>query len=175
MAWQTPVFDRTEADVYTARTLINKINTSGYSSLTEDEKTLWDSGDLKGCRNVNDLNRIENNCNELATELGLTIETKLDWDYDTTPMSEDIQRICDNVSTIREALLDIVYVSIPVVPELPINDFDKMNDIEEILYIVHDTLHNDLMLWADLDNIGETWAELDYKELYWQNGYLKNE
>ena len=106
MAWQTPVYDRSNEDVEEAKYLINKIKNDGYSSLTASEKTKWDSGTLKGCRNVNDLNRIEGNCVYLSTAFGVTLPhtPKTDWNTQTTPLQSDIQNICDNVSALKTYL-----------------------------------------------------------------------
>ena len=55
-----PVTDRNLMDVNIAKEFISKIQVSGYNSLTDSEKTQWQSG-LKGFLNYTDLNRIEDN------------------------------------------------------------------------------------------------------------------
>lgn len=138
MSWITPIYNRTESDVAYAKLLIDKIKNTGYDSLSVTEKSDWDSG-LKGCRNASDLNRIENNCEYLGNELDLELDVKTDWDYDVTPLEQDIQRICDNVSAIKEAS----GIETNPVPELPINNIYKLNTIEEILALVYGSLQND--------------------------------
>lgn len=176
MAWQTPVYDRTNEDVEEAKYLINKINNEGYSSLNVEEKAKWDSGTLKGCRNYIDLNRIGNNCAYLGSVIGVTLPhtPKTDWDQQTTPLQTDIQNICDNVSALKTYLDGIITVPMPDIPVLPINSFYKLNDIEYILFLIYDT-YNKLMRWSDLDDIQETWDELDAKGIVWQDAYLLSE
>lgn len=176
MAWITPVYDRTDEDLGEAIYLSNKIKTDGYSSLTAEEKTKWDSGNLKGCRNANDLNRIEGNCAYLASLLSVTLPhtPKTNWDNETTPMQTNIQNICDNVSAIKSYFDSIVSVIMPDVPSLPINSFYKLNDLEKILFTIYDS-YNRLMRWSDLDSLNQSWDELDAKEITWQEGYFINE
>ena len=140
MAWQTPVFNRTQKDIYRAKDLINKIKQYGYNSLSSEEKSEWDSG-LKGCRNASDLNRIENNCEYLGDELDLDLDLKNDWDYGTTPLYEDILRILSNINEIKNNLPTPI-PDIPITPDPPINTIDKLNDIELILKLVYDSLQN---------------------------------
>ena len=176
MAWQTPVYDREYSDVEEAKRLINKVKNSGYGSLTQQEKSDWDSGNLKGCRNKNDLNRIENNCAYLSNILGLDLETKTDWDYSTTPLQKDIKRIRNNVLKIKNRIYEIISFETNDVPDLPINTYYKMNNIEHVLYLIYQSLSdNQLMRWHDLDDINETWNQLDNKELLWKNAYILNE
>jgi len=173
MPWIEPVFDRNEDDVSTATRIISEVNANGYSSLSVEDKALFDSG-LKACRNYTDLNRIENNCDYLGNILGLSLITDTSWTVSKTPLESDIQRICDNVDAVKNAMQSIVPVYIPDVPELPINTIYKMNAIEEILYMV-DYVYNQMIRWDDLDEINETWDELDSKQLLWQDYYLKED
>jgi hypothetical protein len=173
MPWIGPVFDRNEDDVSTATRIISEVNANGYNSLSVEDKALFDSG-LKACRNYIDLNRIENNCDYLGNILGLSLTTDTSWTVSKTPLESDIQRICDNVDAIKNAMQSIVPVYIPEVPALPINTIYKMNALEEILYMV-DYVYNQMIRWDDLDEINETWDELDSKQLLWQDYYLKEE
>lgn len=167
-----PVYDRTEQDVAYAKYLRDKIFQSGYDSFTPEEKSVWDSG-LRGCRNVSDLNRIENNCQYLGDLLHLELDTKTDWDYSTTPLQEDIQRICDNVSAIKNKILLTVQVDFPATPELPINNIYKLNTLELILFMANNALDYMYLNFGELSDLNETWAEIDAKQLYWQEGYLE--
>lgn len=173
MPWIDPVYDRNEDDVSTATRIIGEVNANGYSSLSVEDKALFDAG-LKACRNYTDLNRIENNCDYLGNILGLSLTTDTSWTVSKTPLGSDIQRICDNVDAIKTAMQAIAPVYFPDVPSLPINTIYKMNDIEEILYMIYDT-YNHIIRWHDLDDIDETWDELDSKQLLWQEYYLKED
>lgn len=172
MPWIAPVYDRTEQDVTYAKSLRDKIFQSGYDSLTIEEKSMWNS-ELRGCRNVSDLNRIENNCQYLGGLLNLELDTKTNWDYETTPLEEDIQRICDNVSAIKNKILLTVQVDFPATPQLPINNIYKLNTLELILFMANNALDYMYLNFGELSDLNETWAEIDAKQLYWQEGYLE--
>lgn len=171
MSWQAPVYDRSESDLNTAKTIINKVNSDGYDSLEQAEKTLFDAG-LKACRNYTDLNRIENNCDYLAEALDISLDTDTTWTASKTPLEDDILRIRDNVDTIRTTMYNIFPIDTPETPNLPINTIEKMNDLEQILFDVNSVYLN-LMTWSDVDTLDETWSELDAKQLVWQEYYLK--
>jgi len=96
MSWIDLGADRTNTDVDTAITLINKVSSGGYTSLTSSEKALWDAG-LKGCLNYADANNIENNWGYLqdkAEELGhiVSAQLKIDWEIGDMPRVSDWKR-----------------------------------------------------------------------------------
>lgn len=109
------IFDRTEADI------IN--NTS------------------KGQYNSEDLNRVETWCKYLAetlTNYGYKVEitTKINWGELDYPYGEEIERIRNNVNTLKEA-----YFSFTQVPEtLNKIDIDKANKIEKILAEINELI-----------------------------------
>lgn len=131
-----PVTDRNLMDVNIAKEFISKIQVSGYNSLTDSEKTQWQSG-LKGFLNYTDLNRIEANSAEVAEMVGVSLTTpKTNWTMTDIPTRQDFQRIRDNVQRIRAS--NYVHSDTPVTPELPLNRYEKINDIEKILFDVYD-------------------------------------
>lgn len=155
-----PITDRNLMDVNIAKEFISKIQTSGYSSLTDSEKTQWESG-LKGFLNYTDLNRIESNSAELAELVGVSIiSPKTNWTMEDVPTRQDFQRIRDNVQRIRAS--NYVHSDTPVTPELPLNRYEKINDIEKILFDVYDMYTRNM---AAIYYIDELYDEDDLFEL----------
>ena len=128
------VTDRTQADVDDLKILHSK----GYSAMTAAEKTLWNSGTMKGAYNFSDLNRVETAVSELAlvlSELGFptTVEVKTDWSLSAIPTVQAMARYLGNLNTLRSA----VNVFSEITPELPTDmqhlNFDGANRIEQML------------------------------------------
>lgn len=126
----------------------------GYVATTEDSLVLQGDGrayiendalvvrlgvvyDLKGCLNLLDINRIEENIAFLADRLSelaypLSISTKL-WDRDNLPNEQDIKRIIDNV---RVFLRDFYQLNdAPEVPE-EMATYSDVNAIEKNIDLI---------------------------------------
>ena len=136
------VYDRNLIDVQEAREYKTKILTSGFNSLTEEEKTAWLNG-LKGCLNYTDLNRIEINCKTLSDIFNLELVTKIDWVVGDFPKQEDFERIKNNVQTLRDT--KYIRSNTPYTPDIPLNRYDKINDIEKILLDVYEVYNSNLV------------------------------
>lgn len=91
-----------------------------------------DNKTSKGYLNVSDLNRIENNIAELGTMLGLELATTT-WSLLSIPTKSHFQRIIDDVNVIKRAWV----CPCEDTPTNPINTFEKVNQIEKILYQVY--------------------------------------
>lgn len=130
------IFDRNILDVARAKELRKKAVETGYSSFTEEEKAEWDNG-LKGALNYTDLNRIEGNCKVLSELIGMEITTKTGWTLQDIPTVQEFNRIRDNI----EILKTCAYTPYNVLdtPEAPLNTYQKINDIEKILYDIYTT------------------------------------
>lgn len=128
------IFDRNIMDVARAKELRKKAVETGYASFTAAEKAEWDSG-LKGTLNYTDLNRIEGNCRVLAQLFGMEMTTKTDWKLQDVPTKQDFNRIRQNVETLKGS--KYTPSSVPDTPELPLNTYQKINDLEKILYHIH--------------------------------------
>lgn len=122
MAWMEPIFDRIQADVDFALQQIQRWRDEGSSDIT----------DLKGCFNVSDMNRIENDIQFLSDNLSdlyyfSTVNTKT-WDKASLPTVADINRMIENT---RILVLSICEDA----PELPTTlvTFTDVNCIEGIL------------------------------------------
>jgi hypothetical protein len=101
--------------------------------------------DIKGARNASDLNRIGHNIQALADALNdtgyfITVSPKTDWKKSDIPRRSDIQLIADDVDQVRRAF--ITFATTPETPELPINTYQKMNDLEKILEDMHTLFGN---------------------------------
>lgn len=106
MAWETPIFDRTQADIDFARQKIREWKSSGDRNTTN----------LKGCFNTSDINRIENNIQFLSDNLSelyyfSTVVTKT-WSKSDLPTIDDINRLIHNTLTIISSICEDT-------PELP--------------------------------------------------------
>lgn len=134
MAYTEPIFDRSQSDVVKLQSFLDR----GYKNLTADEKTEWLNTNFKGALNISDLNRIEQNMNVLSEILGLTITIKT-WQETDIPTNTDFTRIRNNLMSIRSqaVLQGLIYASTPEVPNLPFNHYQKINDIEKIIFDIY--------------------------------------
>lgn len=124
------IFDRTYDDVL----LVAKLNEKMLDgSISDEEKELWRK-DLKGALNRSDLRRLENAyayLNEQA-EFRLKNVKRLS----DIPKESYFQGIVDNTNK----LIDSAYVMQPFSsPALPLNTYQKWNDIELVTYTALNT------------------------------------
>lgn len=88
------------------------------------------NGTAKGFLNASDLVRIESAIQEVAELAAMPATVKTDWLVGGLPRSSDWERIIGYVQRIRNyAHLHTT----PAPPERPINHFEKLNDVEQIL------------------------------------------
>ena len=137
MTYREPIFDRTQSDVIKLQDFLSR----GYKNLTADEKNEWLNTNFKGALNSSDLNRIDQNMNVLSDFLGLAIITKT-WQETDIPTDSDFKRIKNSLMSIRNKAeeMELLYDSTPEIPELPWNSYQKINDIEKIIYDIY-SLH----------------------------------
>ena len=96
----------------------------------------------KAYLNASDINRVEENINELAGYVGMVLEYKT-WKIGGLPRDSDFSRILYNIDNLKDKFT--VWETTPVAPVQPLNTYQKWNDIEHIL---HD------MYWGYMYNIG---------------------
>lgn len=84
----------------------------------------------KAYLNAVDLNRIEKNAYTIGSLAVLNIPSKMDWKTGDLPRVSDWERIRKNVERVRSFACR---TTTPETPEHPINDFVKLNAIEQIL------------------------------------------
>lgn len=128
-----PIYDRTYEDIEEVNYYLKK----GFKNLTEEEKQVWLTHDFKGSLNASDLNRIENNMRVLALVREVDIQTKT-WTNMDIPNIEEFTRIKNNLTLIKSNLPNKEFT--PKIPELPWNTYQKINDVEKIIFDLHDTL-----------------------------------
>lgn len=131
--WTTPVFNRTQADVDYAISKIAEWRDTDSIYVTE----------LKGCLNVTDINRIENNTRYLSDSLSALyyfshIRT-MSWDNKGLPSMLDISQIINNIREIISS-----YFQDSAAPNLPetMLTYEQINNIEKNLYYIKCILDN---------------------------------
>lgn len=129
--WITPIHDRTLQDVEFAKTQIARW-------LLDKSTIVYD---LKGCLNVSDINRIENNINYLSgklNELGYINSTySKTWNRDGLPNQQDISRISNNIKELITAFCQ--QPSAPNVPDKMV-DYNDINAIEKNLDLIKELI-----------------------------------
>lgn len=158
--FQTPIFDRKESDIEYLKQLLEK----GFKNFTDEEKEIWLNTSLKGALNASDLNRIENNISLIASVLEVSLVCKTNWARTNIPEETDFQRIHDNLKVLYNIIYgenvtkeeleeleeDEEYI---FVPDLPFNHYEKLNDIEYILYDMYTILNSQLYSYASTDEL----------------------
>lgn len=129
--WITPIFDRTQADVDFALSKIREWRENGSTDLYE----------LKGCLNVTDINRIENDIQHLSDSLSSLYyfphAISKEWNTSGLLDMSDIDRIIGNVRNIISA-----YIQTSTAPDVPdtMLTFEQINSIEENLFLVKELI-----------------------------------
>ena len=105
--------------------------------MSQAEKTEW-LGITKGALNTSDFERVENDIHFLSDRLSLgltTYEGNIPWCKTDTYV--------DNLKSNLQAIRSTPYAKhdTPLVPTEPMSNFN-WNDVEKILYDVHDTLYS---------------------------------
>lgn len=132
LIWMQIVTDRSQSDVDRVLELLQK----GWDNFNVDEKTEWISG-MKGALNRSDMQRIQNNTKLLSDvlELNLTVADVPEHQNETFLIS-----VINNTEVIRSAYM--IHGDTPQTPSMPVNTYQKMNDIEKILDDVYGILLN---------------------------------
>ena len=131
--WINPVFDRTQADVSFAISKIAEWRDTNSNDVYE----------LKGCFNVSDINRIENDIKYLSDKLSTLyyfphIKSK-SWGDSGLPDILDVSRIIGNIGEIISSSFQ--YDTAPDLPETMLN-YEQINNIEENLHLIKNILDN---------------------------------
>lgn len=142
MTFQRCIYDRTQADVDHIKELRNKWFNG---TATESEFREYTREYLKGALNDYDLKRIEYNITYLADKLNLDIETHYDRETQTFDIPELFDTdYFDDLENNLKAIYNTNrhYSSTPSVPTRPFNTYQKLNDIERILYDTYCSLED---------------------------------
>lgn len=132
MPFIQPITDRSILDIQK----LQEYDEIGYKNLTTEQKNEWLSG-MKGALNSSDLNRIESNqqyiLNLLSNQYILTFKTN--WLMTDFVEDSDENRILMNLKTLMQPF---DFNEQTVVPDEPLNYFEKINQIESIILQMYD-------------------------------------
>lgn len=132
LLWIEAVTDRSQSDVYQVLELLKK----GWKDFSDSEKQEWSAG-MKGSLNASDLERVQNNIQLLSDVLELNLAVSEVPEFPTVSLFNEIR---ENTGKIRNAYC--IHSTTPIVPNEPLNTFEKWNDIERILDDVYKILLN---------------------------------
>lgn len=135
MAWITPIYDRTSADVDFAR------------------RNQGSTEDLKGALNYSDLNRIEGNVQYLAQTLrehGYTsaVTVKTDWNGTDIPTLKQLNRIRDNVVALINAYKLVLSAGMTLPDYGKMLNYNQINQLEFDLFYIDDMVSRMDMAYA---------------------------
>lgn len=112
-----------------------RLRAKGWQNLNASERDEWYNNAALGAYNYTDLNRVETDVAGLAEVLGLTLQTKTNWNLWDVPTPSDMNRYLSNVRAIRDACPQVT--NYPDLPETMDNlTYVGANSIEETLRLV---------------------------------------
>lgn len=141
MLWITPIVSRSQSDVDYSKSLIAK----GWASMSTSEQTAWLNG-LQGSLNTSDLARIESNVKLLSDVLELHLTTYAG-NIPQYPNESYFTNLIANVETIRSSYS--IHQTTPTTPAAPVNEFSKINAIEQILLDVYTIIMSNFDYYCD--------------------------
>lgn len=136
------ITDRTIEDIDRVIYLLEQWDSN---QISEEEKIEY-FGELKGCYDASDLNRVVSAMYYIRDRLietgyPVSIKSRNDWQMHECFTQDDFEVYLSDVETIRSAL-----ATFPTTPEIPIPtenlDYEKANDIEKILLDVDNLISN---------------------------------
>lgn len=136
MDWIEPIFDRKEIDIEK----LKEYELIGYQNLTLEQKEEWNS-ELIGALNNTDLNRIENNSEYLSDIFRIAGQTFKTWGKTDILTLPDEQRILENINEIKNKY---IFVHAPPEVEPPLNEYEKINILEKILYDMYHAISGEI-------------------------------
>lgn len=173
MPFIQPITDRTILDI----DKLQEYDEIGYKNLTTEQKNEWLSG-MKGALNSSDLNRIESNqqyiLNILSNQYILTFKTN--WLMTDFVEDSDENRILMNLKTLMQPFN---FDEEPQVPEKPLNYFEKINQIENIILQMYDKYYSKIKYYEFQTDNGEDFLVDDENFIVNDNilrdGFLTNQ
>lgn len=143
MSWLEPIFDRTAQDIENVKTLIQTIQSSGWSSLSVEQKQQF-LGELRGTLSRETLERIINNMYYLESRLfqhgyypKIPTRLKNEWNLKEVPTLVQLTQLCEDL----QQLVDCFYSVTREVPDdMSFVDFQKVNDMEKVEWDINDGL-----------------------------------
>ena len=173
MPFIQPITDRSILDIQK----LQEYDEIGYKNLTTEQKNEWLSG-MKGALNSSDLNRIESNqqfiLNLLSNQYILTFKTN--WLMTDFVEDSDENRILMNLKTLMQPFN---FEEEPQVPEKPLNYFEKINQIENIILQMYDKYYSKIKYYEFQTDNGEDFLVDDENFIVNDNilrdGFLTNQ
>lgn len=132
--WIEPVVDRKEEDIQHIRELLHL----GMAGMNPEQLAEYMAG-MKGALNKTDLERVENNIQIMLDVLEIEANSNVG-NVPALPTEEYFEVLLSNVEAIRGAYC--IHQTTPVTPSMPLNTWQKWNEVEQILYDVHEILCN---------------------------------
>jgi hypothetical protein len=132
------------------------------------------AGDPKGKYDYEDYNRVGQAVSYVATEMNnggysIVVNPKTNWVNGDVPRQSQMTTYRNNVQTIIDALE--LGNSLPTTNKNILTPLGA-NQIEKALFDAH-TIFNQIMQWNDVDDLHETWEELDSKNIKWRSYFLR--
>ena len=173
MPFIQPITDRTILDI----DKLQEYDEIGYKNLTTEQKNEWLIG-MKGALNSSDLNRIESNqqfiLNLLSAQYALTFKTN--WLMTDFVEDSDENRILMNLKTLMQPF---DFNEQTVVPDEPLNYFEKINQIENIILQMYDKYYSKIKYYEFQTDNGEDFLVDDENFIVNDNilrdGFLTNQ
>lgn len=173
MPFIQPITDRSILDIQK----LQEYDEIGYKNLTTEQKNEWLSG-MKGALNSSDLNRIESNqqyiLNLLSNQYILTFKTN--WLMTDFVEDSDENRILMNLKTLMQPFN---FDEEPQVPEKPLNYFEKINQIENIILQIYNKYYSKIKYYEFQTDNGEDFLVDDENFIVNDNilrdGFLTNQ
>ena len=173
MPFIQPITDRSILDIQK----LQEYDEIGYKNLTTEQKDEWLSG-MKGALNSSDLNRIESNQQYIFTLLSnqYILTFKTNWLMTDFVEDSDENRILMNLKTLMQPFN---FEEEPQVPEKPLNYFEKINQIENIILQMYDKYYSKIKYYEFQTDNGEDFLVDDENFIVNDNilrdGFLTNQ
>ena len=137
----TLITDRTPADA----ALVRSLNATGWAAMTDEQRALYLSEQLKGAYKASDLNRVNSAMDYLVGRLksrGINVEllAATEWRDSDVPSSAQLEAYLSNVSTLR-SVLPGAYPEIPADMDDGLT-VDEANNIEVVLVTIEQFITN---------------------------------
>lgn len=173
MPFIQPITDRSILDIQK----LQEYDEIGYKNLTTEQKNKWLSG-MKGALNPSDLNRIESNQQYIFTLLSnqYILTFKTNWLMTDFVEDSDENRILMNLKTLMQPFN---FEEEPQVPEKPLNYFEKINQIENIILQMYNKYYSKIKYYEFQTDNGEDFLVDDENFIVNDNilrdGFLTNQ
>lgn len=173
MPFIQPITDRTILDI----DKLQEYDEIGYKNLTTEQKNEWLSG-MKGALNSSDLNRIESNQQYIFTLLSnqYILTFKTNWLMTDFVEDSDENRILSNLKTLMQPF---DFDSQTIVPDKPLDYFEKINQIENIILQMYNKYYSKIKYYEFQTDNGENFLVDDENFIVNDNilrdGFLTNQ